>query len=210
MDFTFFHFHLLLFCLSHEPFHGHGINEGGTALIRCTVGAADAYVCACFVVFFFCASAAKNTSNYANCWHSSANWREKGQTQLAFSLCDCCVLRSLADFTFFFFVCCPPLADLHPFGVISFGFCNFHRIYVLSGILNCIPNRNPIHDTAIIAACICSHSRCCSNGIGICGGIPPWLPTALYINYISAGKINIFMNFLSPVVHCGVGQKMYI
>lgn len=111
---------------------------------------------------------------------------------------------------FFFFVCCPPLADLHPFGVISFGFCNFHRIYVLSGILNCIPNRNPIHDTAIIAACICSHSRCCSNGIGICGGIPPWLPTALYINYISAGKINIFMNFLSPVVHCGVGQKMYI
>lgn len=52
--------------------------------------------------------------------------------------------------------------------------CNSHRIY-FPGIFHC------------------NRSRCCRS---VC---IPYLgsPAALYINYISAGKINIFMNFLS-------------
>lgn len=54
--------------------------------------------------------------------------------------------------------------------------CNSHRIY-FPGIFHC------------------NRSRCCR-----CRPVCiPYLgsPAALYINYISAGKINIFMNFLS-------------
>lgn len=56
--------------------------------------------------------------------------------------------------------------------------CNSHRIY-FPGIFHCNRSR-----------CCC---RCCRS---VC---IPYLgsPAALYINYISAGKINIFMNFLS-------------
>lgn len=55
--------------------------------------------------------------------------------------------------------------------------CNSHRIY-FPGIFHC------------------NRSRCCRCCRSVC---IPYLgsPAALYINYISAGKINIFMNFLS-------------
>jgi len=58
--------------------------------------------------------------------------------------------------------------------------CNSHRIY-FPGIFSC--------------------NRRCRIHIPYLGS-----PAALYINYISAGKINIFMNFLSASAHCGVGS----
>lgn len=71
--------------------------------------------------------------------------------------------------------------------------CNSHRIY-FPGIFHCNRSR---------CCCCC----CCCRPVCI-----PYLgsPAALYINYISAGKINIFMNFLSAarIVVSAVWSRM--
>lgn len=82
----------------------------------------------------------------------------------------------------------PPPESLH--GLLGY-ICNSHRIY-FPGIFHCNRSR-----------CCC----CCCRPVCI-----PYLgsPAALYINYISAGKINIFMNFLSAarIVVSAVRSRM--
>lgn len=162
--------------------HGHGLNEGVMALIRCTVGVRVLDQC----------------KKVELCKLRPFLLFRPGRSAIADS--------SPAAVAVIVFLL---VAAIH----LQF-FCNSHRIYVFSGMLNCNPNRNPnprhrnhraAADPPARPAADAAAAAATANESSPDPCQPPWSPTALYINYISAGKINIFMNFLSAVAHCGVG-----